>query len=688
MAQKLAMSDDRISAILLHGISVSVGFSESKLAKERERLTEFYFGERPYKAHPGDTGYQSMDVYEAVEMMKAQLLEVFSGNGRPVEFLPQHGEPPDASKMRTDYVTDVLFRQNPGFAILHDTIHDGLLYRAGIVKAWWEDKIEELAYDLTDTTKDEIIQYLMQNDARINEVELHEDGETIKRANVLLRKNRSQVRLKVLPPEEWLISPMAEDIETAELVTHRRLVTISDLLKMGFDRKVVMNLSDNDRIWLQTEPELLTRHRETDDLIGLKALESGQKARRTTMLYECYAQFDMKDDGDDAPNSGVSQLWKVMMVGDTILLKERVDRKPFIAFVPLPIPHKFWGHSYGKLLQPTQTASTYLTRSIINHALVTNNPRMAVVRGAVLNPRELMENRFGGVVNVTRPDGIFPLPQAGLNPFVYQTVGLLSQKREGLTGISAVSQGLDKDAISKQNSGDMIHELISVSQIRQKIIARQFAERFLRHLYTMIYELVVENEDRQKIAQVAGQWQEIDFTAWPETCDLSVSFALGYGEGEKEATKWLTLDKYLTADPDLKQLYPLPKRFNVIKRALEASGITDIQNYLLLPNQVQPPPPNPMMLAELDVKKADAEVKRANAQAAVAKLQLDTQAMHTKAVEGQTRINLETTKATGQLQLEQDKLAHKIAVDAAEITLQQQAQANDKLAAEAMPTRG
>ena len=313
---------------------------------------------------------------------------------------------------------------------------------------------------------------------------------------------------------------------------------------------------------------------------------------------------------------------------------------------------------------------------------------MAVVRGAVLNPRELMENRFGGVVNVTRPDGIFPLPQAGLNPFVYQTVGLLSQKREGLTGISAVSQGLDKDAISKQNSGDMIHELISVSQIRQKIIARQFAERFLRHLYTMIYELVVENEDRQKIAQVAGQWQEIDFTAWPETCDLSVSFALGYGEGEKEATKWLTLDKYLTADPDLKQLYPLPKRFNVIKRALEASGITDIQNYLLLPNQVQPPPPNPMMLAELDVKKADAEVKRANAQAAVAKLQLDTQAMHTKAVEGQTRINLETTKATGQLQLEQDKLAHKIAVDAAEITLQQQAQANDKLAAEAMPTRG
>lgn len=691
MAQKLALSDDAITAMLTRGIGVATGFSESKLARERERLTQYYLGERPFQAHSGDSRYMSMDVYETTEMMKAQLLETFSGDTRPVLFSPQHGETDDAAKVRTDYVTDVMFRQNPGFSILHDTIHDGLLYRAGIVKVWWEDRVEELAYELSNLTKQELIGYLMQNDARIEDMDLHEDGVTIKRVNVLLRKSRSQVRMKVLPPEEFLIAPMSEDLETTELAVHRRLVTISELLKMGIDRKLVMTLQDNDRIWLQTEPELITRHQETDDLVGIKTFESGQKARRTCMLYECYAELDVKDDGDDAPASGTSWLYKVLMVGDTILHKERVDRRPFVAFVPLPIPHKFWGHSYGKLIEPTQIASTYLTRSIINHALITNNPRMVNVRGAVLNPRELMENRFGGIVNVTRPDGVFPLPQAGLNPFVFQTTGMLAQKREGLTGISAVSQGLDKDAISKQNSGSMIHELIGVSQIRQKIIARQFAERFLRHLYTMIYQLVVENEDRQRIAQVAGQWVPIDFTAWPEDCDLTVSFALGYGEGEKEAQKWLTVDKYLTSDPELKAAYPFQKRYNVVKRAMEASGITDVENYILSPQEVPPPPPNPMQDAELAVKHADAQVKLANAQAATQKLALDQKTADQQEQDRLTKFNLQTANATDKMQLERDKLAHKIVVDAAEISLQQREAAlaqkvsvNDTV----QPTRG
>lgn len=64
--------------------------------------------------------------------------------------------------------------------------------------------------------------------------------------------------------------------------------------------------------------------------------------------------------------------------------------------------------------------------------------------------------------------------------------------------------GLKKDAISKQNSTAMVEQLATMSQQRQKIIARNFANQFVRPLFHEIYRLVVENEDQEKIVELVG----------------------------------------------------------------------------------------------------------------------------------------------------------------------------------------
>ena len=94
-----------------------------------------------------------------------------------------------------------------------------------------------------------------------------------------------------------------------------------------------------------------------------------------------------------------------------------MDRKPFIAFVPLPIPHAFFGSNFADRLCATQNAQTVLTRSILDQR-DHQQPRYMVVKGGLTNPRELIDNRVGGLVNVTRlmPS---PMPQAPLNPFVF-----------------------------------------------------------------------------------------------------------------------------------------------------------------------------------------------------------------------------------------------------------------------------
>jgi hypothetical protein len=676
--------DEELVARIGNQIGLAVGFSESKLSKERESVMKYYNGERPYPLNAGDTKYVSFDVWDAVESMKAQLLETFSGNNKPVSFSPVNGEDAQAAQVRTDYCTHVIFRQNPGFQLMQDVIDDGLLGRVGVAKVWWETKHTKNYYDLTETTYAEVAQFIAKNPgAEITQIDGNQAGEQYKRVRFSVPKDRSQVRIKVLPPEQFGIAPMSEDMKGAEFCFHREPKTVSDLIKMGFDPAIITKLQDNDRIWLNQEPEVIERFWQTDDMIGVRGLDERQKSSRQLMLYECYMEINI--DGDD--DTPVSQLHKIVMAGDQILSKEPVDRKPFVCFTPLPRPHAFWGTNYAKMLIPTQNARTYLTRSIVNHALITNNPRLQVMRGTTDNPRELMENRIGGLVNVKRMDGIAPIPQAGLNPFVFQTISLLDEDKEEITGISRLSQGLSKDAISKQNSQGMVNDLISVSQIRQKIIARNFAENFLRSLYESVYQLVLENEDRAKIIQVAGSWTPLDLTQWPEDTEMEVAFALGYGEQDKELLKWQALDKYLSEDAQLKAAYPPEKRYNVVKKAMEAMGIKDVQDYILPPNQVTPPPPSPMEQADLQVKLADAAVKQANAVAAQQNVQLALYEAQAKVQDNLAKLHLQTQRSMADIQLHQDQLAHKVAVDAAEIQLAQIAAMQDKVSAMAQPTR-
>ena len=76
-----------------------------------------------------------------------------------------------------------------------------------------------------------------------------------------------------------------------------------------------------------------------------------------------------------------------------------VDRMPFCVFTPLPIPHAFYGSNFADKLIGTQNARSVLTRSILDHAVMTNNPRYMVVKGGLSSPRELIDSRIGGLVS-------------------------------------------------------------------------------------------------------------------------------------------------------------------------------------------------------------------------------------------------------------------------------------------------
>jgi hypothetical protein len=87
---------------------------------------------------------------------------------------------------------------------------------------------------------------------------------------------------------------------------------------------------------------------------------------------------------------------------------------------------------------------------------------------------------------------------------------MLKANKEETTGISALSQGLNKDAISTQNSQGLVGDLVALSQVRQKVVARNFAI-FVLQLWQKVYKCVVENDRRIRE----------EYVGWPSRSDQS-----------------------------------------------------------------------------------------------------------------------------------------------------------------------
>lgn len=609
----MKMDDGQIAAVVESRAKWATGGWDSRLSGERSNVQRYYDGHEPKPMSRGDSKYVSMDVYDGVESMKAQLLETFSGNAQPVQFAPQGPEDAQHAADATEYANYAVFRQNPGFAILNDVIDDALKGRVGIVKVYWDENEEEVEEEVKDVPFADLEAILMAKpEADVVELELDEDEGKVERAVLVTERDCSQVRIEPVAPEEFGITKNAKSASDADIVFHRAPRTADQLLRMDIPKKLVEQLKADEAQWSQLSAETLERHRDTDDGYS-DPVEQGEDSKaRQIIVTEAYLRLDL---------DGRPKLWMVLVAGGKVLKKKPVRRLPFLFFTPLPRPHAFWGNNYARMLIQIQNARTLLTRSIINHALITNNPRTGVVKGGLVDPKELMENRLGGLVNLTRPDALVPITQTGLNPFVFQTIQQLDTDKEQNTGISRLSTGLNKDAISKQNSAEMVQNLVGLSQVRQKVVARHFAERFLKELFLEVYRLIVENETAERIIEVAGEWKPVDPTSWPDRKDVVAEVNVGYGEKDAEREKWVQVDQYLSQDPRFGNYYTPDRRYNVVKRALAAMGIKDTNSVLADPKSVPPPEPDPMQQAELAHKQAQAESAKAQAQATMAKIQ-------------------------------------------------------------------
>lgn len=630
MAKKnKVISDEEIVTRTLAKSKESVGWSDSKLAKERERVTKYLNGQLPARQHEGASSYVSTDVYDAVEMQKAQLLEVFAGGDEIAQFDPDQDMGVADCRAATQYAQYSIFRENDGFAIFQSVIHDGLTARNGLAKVFWEERC---------TYQEETFDGLSYNDAQalaaqddVDEFDADAGPDGLFSGTLVRKTDCSRVAINAIAPEEFLIAKDAVSIASASYCGHRTPKTRADLLEMGFDRKKVKLIPTGEDDGTRESAESLARH---DPVSGVPSVDAIQPELEPVTLFESYVRMQI----DSA--KGV-RLYKIMHVGNVLLDKQEVDKAPFLSYAPLPVPHVFYGNNFAARVIPTQNARTVLVRGVLDHTSITNNPRWQVVNGGLLNPREMLENRLGGLVNVRRPDSIAPLPQNNLNPYVFTVLSLLKDDKEQLTGTSSLAQGQNKEAISTQNSKGLVDNLVSLSGQRSKISARNFAYGFLVPLMIEVVRLGILNEKAEKIIEVAGGPISVTPKDWTERKTCTVSMHLGYGEKDQAAQKIMGAYEKMAEDASIAHMFTPQNRYAMIRDAMKLSQLNNGAAYITAPDKVTPPGPDPLKTRELDIKEKAVNASTMTAQASIAKVQKSLAIDSTRVENDQHRMQLD-----------------------------------------------
>jgi len=217
---------------------------------------------------------------------------------------------------------------------------------------------------------------------------------------------------------------------------------------------------------------------------------------------------------------------------------------------------------------------------------------------------------------------------------------MLKDDKEQSTGMSSLSQGLNKDAISKQNSQGLVDNLVSLSGQRQKIAARNFAYEFFVPLMIEVIRLAILHEKKEKFIEVGGDILRVTPQQWTERTTCSVSMHLGYGEKDQAVSKMTSAYEFMMKDPAISPMFTSQNRYEMIRDTMKMAGLTGAARYITSPDKVQPPQPDPMKVQELQIKDKEATADLLDAQVKQQTAQTQTQVHGVKLHQDQQKIVL------------------------------------------------
>jgi hypothetical protein len=661
-----ANSDDNRDLLNLveSHIDDSLGFIETETSRERQQSLEAYMREPYGNEVEGRSQIVTGEVAEVVDGALPQIMKVFTQSNNAVVFEPVNEGDAELAEQATIMANHVFYKDNNGFEVMNSWFWDALCQKVGVVKAYWDDKKDTTKEKYEMLTEDELTMIMQDEEVEIVEQEEYEevieqdpqpavdqmgqpimDGmgmpmmmETPPIINVYYNikckrtKDYSKIKIENVAPEEFLIDKRAVTIEEADFVAHRKLVTRSDLVAMGYDPKVVETLPMGDT--LDFTPERVARYARGEQPFNTS--DTNDESMELVEYYECYVRTDM--DGD-----GVAELHRVCYAGNEILMSEECDYVPFHSVCPLPIPHKFFGQSLADRAIDLQLVKTTITRQMLDNLYLTNNYRVGAVEGQV-NLDDLLTSTAGGVIRIKNPNALVPMTVQSSAAQSFPMLEYLDGVQAKRSGVSEASQGLDPN-ILQNVTATAVSAMSNAAGGKIELIARIFADTGVSSLMKGILHLLCKYQDKERIIKVNNKYIPMNPREWDTQYNVTVNVGLGTGsKTEQLSVMQMVLDKqeqmlkeYGLSNPlvSLKQYRDTLAKFVNMAGFKDESGfikdITQEQSDQLAQAQAQNPQSDPNTEAAKILAQVEKEKAELQAQTQMAKVEMERKALEVKA---------------------------------------------------------
>jgi hypothetical protein len=664
----MKMDEGQIKGILENEIDNAIGYIETETTELRRKALDYYL-RNPYGNEvEGRSQIVTGEVAEAIDGALPQLIRVFTTTEDIVYFEPTRPEDEESAKQATDYCNWVFYRENDGLLILHNWFKDALMQKVGVVKAYWEEKEDVKTEKYENLSEDELAMLLSDPGIEVveQEVEFMDGGIDmmgmpiqIPKFEVKIKKSKEYgcVKIENVPPEEFLISKSARTIQDSPFVAHRRLMTRSELIAMGFKKKVVEGLPSYDD--LQFTPERVARFsqgEQPDENISL------DPAMQVIEVYECYIYIDVNGDG-------IAELRKILYAGSEILDDEECDVIPFHSLCPIPIPHKFFGQSLADRTMDIQLIKSTVTRQMLDNLYLTNNARLGVVDGQV-NLDDALNATPGGIVRMKQAGAVMPIEVPSVTAQAFPMLEYMDQVQAKRTGVSDAQQGLDPDVLNNV-SATAIAAMMKSNSGKLELIARIFAETGVKSLFRGILHLLGKYQDEAKIVRMRGKFVTFDPRTWANEYDVSVNVGLGSGDREQKLAMLNMIsqkqEQIIQAYGPSNPLVSVAQYRDTLARMIEAAGFKDASVFLneISPEQnaalSQPQPPTPDAQAEVAqmLMQVEREKTQAKSQIDAAKLDLERQTLEAEYTRKGIELQMKQQNDAADMRLREAELAVK-----------------------------
>jgi hypothetical protein len=608
----------------------------SQVGEERAESTEYYLGNEPEETSTLQSRFVSTDVRDTILFMLPSIMRTFFGTKKIVEFVPYGPEDIPVAEQQTNYINYVVQEKNPGFKILYDVFKDALVRKAGYVKAFWDDSISSSTHEYTNIDPaqyqalimDENVEIVSESvemstmtmiDPMTNE-EITQESPASYDLTIRRIKQKNQVCIEAIPPEEVLIARHARSLEESSYVAHRMVKTVSDLVAMGYDREEISQHAGygSSAVDVEAFEEQIARN-PFDDIVYPDRADTGSK---DVLYIEHYLFYDLDEDGID-------ERVRVCTVGEGLHIMDMqpFDELPIISFCPDPEPHTAIGSCPADYLKPIQAAKSQIMRDTLDslgHAIF---PRMGIVEGQV-NIDDVLNTDIGQPIRMRAPGMVqpFTIPFAGKEAF--PILSYLDESKENRTGVSKASAGLNAEALQSSTSA-AVTATMSGAQGRIELICRHFAEGGMKDLFKLVNNLIIKHQDAEDVFRLDNEFIPVDPRYWDADKDMVVNVGLSKTNDDEKMTMLSQLagkqEQILQTLGPNNPLVTLQQYANTLTRTIEMAGFKDASNFVT--PQVPPMPPQQPQGPSAEEMLAQAEMQKAQVSAQKSIIDAETDRM-------------------------------------------------------------